>query len=147
MDERISTSKPEYMKQWERMAKNLVPDDFVAFGDLQVVEVYFYYDGPKLFSLYSKSKDTYLFTLFVEESEDFSTFLYLPLTPKDFDSVIDCRKDLHSAFKMSKTGTVWAITFDHSSRDLRPIIEEKAVNWISKNWLPNPGAFLGDALR
>ena len=126
----LSIPKPDYIKQWERSAKNMVPESSLPFGDLQIVEVYFYHDGPKLFSLYSKTKDTYLISVAVDEEEEFSTFLYLPLTPKDFDSVVNGRKDFHDAFKMSKSGTVWVVSYDYSADEDSPIIEEKAVNWI-----------------
>lgn len=124
--------------------RNILP----AYGDLQVVEVYFYYDGPKLFSLYSKTKDTYFLVFMVadenKEGEESETLLYLPLSPKDFELAINGKRDLYDSFKFSKTGTAWAVTYNYSISYDIPSIEEKAVNAISKDWLPYPDTFLGD---
>ena len=138
------TNKSYSQKSVGERFTNILP----AYGDLQVVEVYFYYDGPKLFSLYSKTKDTYFLVFMVadedKEGEESETFLYLPLSPKDFESATNGKRDLYDSFKMSKTGTVWAVTYNYSISYDFPSIEEKAVNSISKDWLPYPGAFLGD---
>ena len=144
-DASFGLSKFNSAKELELMAKHLVPDKILPFGDLQVVEVYSYYDGPRLFSLYSKSKDLYLIAIAVDENEESGdlTFLYLPLLPKDFEAVSNNKRDLHDTFKFSKGGTVWIVTSAYSDS---PLAEERAVNGIPKEWLPSPEAFLGESI-
>lgn len=137
--------KADYLALWDRMALAQVPQELLPYGELEVVNVFIYYDGPKLFSLYSKEKNVYLLVLWAHEDEDNDshTSLYLPLSEKNYLLATTGEVNLYSAFSLAEDGNVLAVTTSYDGKEAIYSIEETNYSDISDDWLPTREAFLG----
>lgn len=142
-----SESKADYITSWEKMALAQVPQQLLPYGELEVVNVFIYYDGPKLFSLYSKEKGIYLLVFWAhEDEEENSTMsLYLPLNEKNYLLATIGEVNLYDAFALSEDGKVLKVTTFYDGQDDTYDISETIYSDISDDLLPTREAFLGES--
>lgn len=72
-------------------------------GDLRVVEVYVYYDQPRLFAARNQSDQLFL-VLWIDETDDGDCWLVTALSPRRFEAVRSGGLGLYVAFHEPETG-------------------------------------------
>jgi hypothetical protein len=77
-------------------------------GPLGLVEVYEYYDGPRLFACRSAAGQLYL-AVWIDEDEATETWLYAALSPQRLEQIRGGAIDLHDAFRYAENGSVYRV--------------------------------------
>ena len=111
--------------------------EFTQLGQLELIEVYEYYDQPVLFSCQNPSGHIFL-AVWADEEDDFDTWLYVRMSPLRFEHVRSGLIDLHDAFARSEDGLVFEVQIPHDEQELS--IRHIWSHAISEDWLP--GEFL-----
>ncbi|AZR72481.1 hypothetical protein BBF96_03250 [Anoxybacter fermentans] len=119
------------------MNENYICLDFI--GKLKILEIYEYYDGPRLFSCESISGQKYL-AVWIDFDEDSERWLYVPVSNHRLSSVKRGLISLYEAFNCPEDGWLWDVkTFFH---DQSNIVTQITPNQLSKEDLPDEDAFL-----
>lgn len=109
-------------------------------GELRMIEVYVYYDGPRLFSC-RNAAGTYFFGLFVDEDAASETFLFAPASPERWASVRAGNLPLAAAFRQPEDNGVFrqvlALDADPSAR-----VDWLPVEDVPEDWYPEESARL-----
>ncbi len=112
-----------------------------AFAEtpLTIVEVFDAYDGPRLFSAHDDAGMLFL-ALWVDDVEDESIWLYLPLSASRLAELKQRRLDLRSAFLTSETNVVFRVreSATHGTRMSETLSGES----LSHDELPLPAEYL-----
>lgn len=115
----------------------------LPYGPLDPVEVYFEHDGPRFFSLRSRTLDVRLLALCIDEDDDTVEFLYLVLSPQRFAQIRSGAVGLLDAFASAGPWEIWRVVERYDLDVPRPeahvISFEEA--W-SQGWLPTEDARL-----
>lgn len=114
--------------------------DYLSFpqiGDVEVVEVYEYYDQPVLFACRDRTELLYLAVL-SEDAPDHETWLLTAMSPKRFAQVRTGEVDLYSAFVNAERAQVYRATLPRAPADL-PAAEWVAVERLTRGELPLTG--------
>ena len=117
---------------------NLLPQS-PPLVNLEIVEVYEYYDVPCLFSCRNTSGQIFL-AVWIDEKPDFKTWLYVPMSQRRLENVRSGKIDLYDAFKNSEDNFVYKaiIPCDGSHDKIEAILSENLID----DWLPIPDEFL-----
>lgn len=110
-----------------------------ALGCLRIVEVYDFFDGPRLFSATSGSGATYL-AFWVVEGDDADAWLYVAISVNRLDDVVEGAVSLRDAYTKPEDGVVFEVRtpFDGSPSTL----VSKVPADIDDAALPLPGDFI-----
>ncbi|MDF0553672.1 DUF6575 domain-containing protein [Kamptonema sp. UHCC 0994] len=108
-------------------------------GKLEIIEVYEYYDAPCLFACRNLSGQLFI-AVWAEQTTEFGTWLYVPISQRRFETVRSGGIDLRDAFLNSEDGFVYEviISSDNSSDRVEIIWCENLID----DWLPMPGEFI-----
>lgn len=106
-------------------------------GQLEVIEVYEYYDQPVLFAARDRLNTYYLAT-FADETEITEVWLYAPMSHGRFDAVRSGIVDLYQAFKGTETGKVLRVEYSLDSSNA-PVVSTVDAAEIIDDLLPVPG--------
>lgn len=85
-------------------------------GDLQVLETYVYYDGPRLFAARSATGRLFL-AVWTGEDDHGESWLYLPLSRSRLRELKSGRLMLGAAFRAPEGGLLWRVTTPHDDRE------------------------------
>ena len=108
------------------------------FGTLDLVELYLYYDGPRLFSAISKTERLFLVSWFGQIERGIDDWLVAPISEERLNEVRFGRVDLHDAFQQAEGGSVYIVRTPVGSTSMRTVIGLE----ISEDDLPVPGEAL-----
>lgn len=114
-----------------------LPEGF-QMGNLEMVEVFEYYDGPQLFACRSQSGLLYL-VVGVDSDELTETWLYVPVSKERLVYVRSGGMDLRTAFKTPEDGFLLVVTTDKSGNATLATTSPKDLD---DAWLPVAGEFL-----
>jgi hypothetical protein len=118
------------------------PLELPELDRLEMLEVFAYYDGPRLFSCRDANGQLYL-AVSVEEDGPTHTYLYVAVSAECYEALDSGRIDLRTAFAEPEDGTALKIT---TFRDDAPsAVERLAAGEVPPEWLPDPGEYLDPA--
>lgn len=111
-------------------------------GELRIVDVYEYYDGPRLFVSENTAGQSFL-TLSVEDLPDGEgRWLFSPTSQKRLETLGNGLLDLHSAYAASEDGFVFEAVTDPGG----DIVSAVPVTQLDSVDLPLEGELLGPAM-
>jgi hypothetical protein len=110
-----------------------------SLGNLEIIEVYEYYDKPCLFSCRNAAGQIFL-AVWVDETPDADKWLYVAMSSRRFEYIRSGGIDLHDAFLTAEDGFVFEIIISHNDTpaEVRIIPGER----LDEDSLPMPGEFL-----
>jgi hypothetical protein len=102
-------------------------------GQLEILEVFLQYDGPRLFSCLNKAKHIYL-ALWVDDENDIDLWMYVPISNQKLLQVRSGDISLREAFTESETGYlhIAKVAFSGEVQDFKLV---KATE-VNEEWLP-----------
>ena len=110
--------------------------DGTALGRLKLVEVYDYYDGPRLFAAQNATGSLFL-SLWADETDAADTWLYLPISEEQLERVRAGQVDISQAYLQPEDGTVFLLTHRHAEKAWSLEVLTPAV--LNREWLPPAG--------
>ena len=108
-------------------------------GQLELIEVYEFYDQPILFSCRNAS-DAIFIGVFAAEDDNFETWLYVGVSPHRFNQIRSGAIDLHDAFSEVEDGIIYQIKVPHDEQ--MPVSMPIPAPQIPDDMLPLPGEFI-----
>lgn len=110
-----------------------------SLGNLEIIEVYEYYDKPCLFSCQNASGQIFL-AVWVDETPDADEWIYVAMSSHRFEYIRSGGIDLHDAFLTAEDGFAFGIISSHNDApaELRIIPCER----LDEDLLPMAGEFL-----
>lgn len=116
---------------------NLVPATDTVLGPLRISEVFFEYDGPRLFAAQNRAGNTYLVNCVDEdEDEETETYLYVPVSSERMSLVRSGYLSLREAYTDAEDGFVYVVTSQYASDPPRNELKTIEANQIGEEWLP-----------
>jgi hypothetical protein len=117
----------------------LLPTNSVL-GTLEIVEIYIYYDGPRLFACRNKAQQIFL-AIWMNDNE----WLYVPVSPSRFQSVRSGAITLFEAIRHAEDKSVLEVKMSLEGQTLS--VRDIPCEDLPADWLPDPGERLayGDA--
>ena len=107
-------------------------------GDLEIIEVYEFYDKPCLFSCENKSGQVFL-ALWIDETLDSDSWLYVPTSSKRFQEIASGRVELREAYVQAEDNFVIEVTIPQNGN--AQVMRLQCEN-IGEDKLPEKGEFL-----
>lgn len=104
-------------------------------GKLEVLEIYEFYDIPRLF-LCSNQYGHYYLVLSVSETDEDHTWIYAAISKQRLKAVRAGKVDLHNAFKQTEDACVFKVTTMSTEPDT---VTTVMCDELSSEWLPNKG--------
>jgi hypothetical protein len=114
------------------------PPITAELGELEIVEVYSYYDGPRLVSCKGPNGEAML-ALWVGGETGNELWYVAPLTKVEFRNLRFGELELRAAFESSQSGFVWLLT-ERAKRKAEA--RRIAVGDLRTDWLPDRGEAL-----
>lgn len=109
-------------------------------GQLEIIEVYDFYDKPVLFSC--KNKSGLIFIVVCVDSSDFAEiWLYAPVSSSRFQSVIKGDVELRHIFAETEDAFVYQVEI-HYEDEINVIVKNVECNEIPDDYLPELGQFI-----
>ena len=109
-------------------------------GELEIVDVYEFYDRPLLFSCINALGIHYLVVL-ADVDDETETWLYASVSPARLQDVRSGGVDLHDAFGLTEDQTIFVVRQGRTDSCLKEI-NRVACESLIEDWLPSPGAIL-----
>ncbi|MDJ0315064.1 DUF6575 domain-containing protein [Arthrobacter sp. H35-D1] len=103
-------------------------------GELEIVEVFVDYDGPRIFSCRSATEQSYIAT-WASEGDDHDLWLYAPVSPTRLTAVRSGGVKLRDAF-LHAEGFVYLANLPHAGTD-GDEVKTLAKSDILEDWLPD----------
>jgi hypothetical protein len=102
-------------------------------GQLEILEVFLQYDGPRLFSCLNKAKHIYL-ALWVDDENDIDLWMHVPISNQKLLQVRSSDISLREAFTESETGYlhIAKVAFSGAVQEFKLV---KAIE-VNEEWLP-----------
>ncbi len=109
-------------------------------GQLEIIEVYDFYDKPVLFSC--KNKSGLIFIVVCVDSSDFAEiWLYAPVSSSRFQSVIKGDVELRHIFAETEDAFVYQVEIPYED-GINVIVKNVECNEIPDDYLPELGQFI-----
>lgn len=102
-------------------------------GQLEIIEVFEYYDVPRLFTCINRMKQ-YYFCVFVDYDNMGEYWYYLPVTYKRYLSILSDELSLNKGFHFSELGFIFSV---YIRKDGEVKISELPSNNLDNNNLPD----------
>lgn len=118
---------------------NLLPLH-TSLGQLQIFEIYEFYNLPVLFACKNQADTIYL-AVWLDESDEDNLWLYVSVSPQRFAKIRAGHIDLHDAFATPEDGIGLKVTVPktaHCQASVEPVL----VSAMDRNWAPLPGDYL-----
>lgn len=110
-------------------------------GKLEMIEIYEFYDHPVLFACKNASGSIFL-AAFVDENDNFDTWLYAGMSQRRFECVRSGDIDLQASFAQTEDGVAFAVRMPCNGDEGQPSVEPILSGAINPDWLPSPGEYL-----
>lgn len=115
----------------------LVPASDTTLGPLEISEVFFEHDGPRLFIAETPSKHIYLANCVDEDEDEYTeTYLYVSVTRGRMNQIRSGSIPLRHAFTHAEDGFVYEITADLGGETPRNRLSTIPSTDIQDDWLP-----------
>ena len=122
--------------------------DFLAkstnLGNLEVVEIYVQYNGPRLLSCKNQANKIFL-ALWVDEEEDSDLWLYMLVSPERLQIIRTGQISLNQAFADSELNYLYELSFSYT--DKRWSSKEVLVEEIDEDCFPSQDSFLNCEIK
>jgi hypothetical protein len=109
-------------------------------GQLEIIEVYDFYDKPVLFSCKNKSGLTFI-VVCVDSSDFAEIWLYAPVSSSRFQSVIKGDVELRHIFAQTEDAFVYQVEIPYED-EINVIVKNVECNQIPDDYLPELGQFI-----
>ncbi|MFM6040222.1 MAG: DUF6575 domain-containing protein [Sphaerospermopsis kisseleviana] len=109
-------------------------------GQLEIIEVYDFYDKPVLFSCKNKSGLTFI-VVCVDSSDFAEIWLYAPVSSSRFQSVIKGDVELRHIFAETEDAFVYQVEIPYED-EINVIVKNIECNQIPDDYLPELGQFI-----
>lgn len=118
---------------------NLLPVG-TSLGQLQIFEIYEFYNMPVLFACKNQADTIYL-AVWIDETAAENIWLYVALSPQRFAKLRAGQLDLHDAFAEPEDGVVLKTTV---AKGIHPKaqVESRLISEMDASWPPLPGDYL-----
>ncbi|MBI4797867.1 MAG: hypothetical protein HY794_03830 [Desulfarculus sp.] len=110
-------------------------------GNIVILEVYDYYDAPRLFSCYSKTGQIFI-ALWIDSTLSKEVYYFLPVSKLRFNQIRTGKIDLKSAFSEPEDGYLCEVSFA-SDFDKSESVFLKSTDVVQDN-LPEGGELLSE---
>lgn len=111
--------------------------NFKQLGNLELIEVYIYYDKPLLVSVHNELDHRYMGIL-IDDQPSVEKWLYVGVSPTRFDHIRSGFLDLYTAFAQSESGTAFIASVPYEL-DQTATMEVVFCEQLSPDILPEPG--------
>jgi hypothetical protein len=108
-------------------------------GDLKIVEVYVFYDCPRLFACRNTCGQFFL-AVWLEDTEEADLWLYVSLSAQRLAAIRTGQIDLYDAFRSAENHWVYQVTTYYDERVSK--IETISCDTLDDDWLPERGQCL-----
>ena len=112
---------------------SILPEGTIL-GKLKIIEVYTVYDKPILFSCKNQSGLVFI-AICVNNSESAEIWLYAPVSPSRFQSVIKADIELRHIFAETEDGFVYQVEIPNGE-GIKAIVKNVKCNEIPDIYLP-----------
>jgi hypothetical protein len=112
--------------------------DSTQLGDLQIADVFFSSEGPRLFTARNLT-GSYFLILFVDEDEGSETYLAVPMSSDRVRAVIETEVSLHDAVANPEEDRVFVLSVEMG---VLGKIEPRTASSLGAEWLPEPTSVL-----
>jgi hypothetical protein len=110
-----------------------------SLGDLEILEVYLQYNGPRLFSCFNQDNQLFL-ALWVDDENERDLWMYVPITEHNLKQVRSGHISLREAFREGETGSLYIAEVSFSGEVQR--FESINPTEVEEEWLPLPNVRL-----
>lgn len=117
---------------------NLLPTS-TALGELEMLEVYVQYNGPRLFSCRNKVGQT-LLGLWVDEEDEFDLWLYVLISLDRLKQVRVGEIDIRSAFEAPESNFIYEVKLFHAEKSYE--VQKLRASEVDEDCLPLENSFL-----
>ncbi len=114
--------------------------EHTTLGQLEIFEIYEFYDMPVLFACRNKSGHIYL-AVWIDETANQDTWLYVSLSPQRFMKVRGGEIDLHDAFAKPEDETALAVRI-YKDNAQNSAVKPVSIKDVDRDWFPLPGDYL-----
>lgn len=108
-------------------------------GNLDILEVYAQYNGPRLLSCKNQSGKIFL-ALWVDEVEDSDLWLYMLVSINRLKRIREGSMCLHQAFSEPETGKLYEVVHEHETNDWN--IRQVLASELERDYFPLENTFL-----
>ena len=105
-----------------------------CLGELEIIEVFDFFDFPRLFSCHNKSGQIFL-ALSVEDGIDTATFIYTPISLNRYRLLVSGDLKIRDAIKLAEDKFVFKVEFTPNGESA----EMTLCSTIPEVWLPEEG--------
>ena len=106
------------------------------FGSLEIIEVYEFYDAPRLFACRNLSDQIFV-SVWIDEDDLTETWLYVAVSRRRLEYIRSGGIDLYEAFKKAETETTFRVTIPRS--DGISHVDPISCDDLTDDMLPNRG--------
>jgi hypothetical protein len=117
---------------------SLLPKDTIL-GNLEILEVYEFYDKPCLFSCKNISGQIFI-TVWIDETSYSNSWLYVPISLRRFQQIVSGGIDLRSSFLNAEDGFVFNVSIPNENNRTE-VVRVLCCN-LQEDELPAEGEFL-----
>ena len=114
--------------------------NFTQLGNLEIIEIYEYYDQPLLFSCQNAIGQKFLAVL-IDETDTVETWLYVPVSENRLNEIRSGKIDLHDAFSKAEDNQVYRVCIPYD-QNIQAKLLYVNVNNLSDDDLPSKEASL-----
>lgn len=111
-----------------------------SLGQLQIFEIYEFYNMPVLFACKNQADTIYL-SVWLDETDSEDTWLYVSVSPQRFAKIRAGQIDLHDAFADPEDGIVLCVTVPKDEPG-KAQVTSIPVTEMDTSWPPLAGDFL-----
>lgn len=110
----------------------MIPPPDKGLGKLEIIEVFDYYDFPRLFACKNRSGQKFL-ALSVEDTSNTHIFLYSPVSSDRYDLLSQGRLSIREAYSNPEDGQIYKVEISSEGSS----VSSMEVNDIPDRWLPD----------
>lgn len=111
-----------------------------SLGQLQIFEIYEFYNMPVLFACKNQADSIYL-AVWLDETETEDSWLYVTISPRRFAKIRAGQIDLHDAFAQPEDAVVLQVSVPKDTH-VKAQVESIPAIELDASWPPLAGEFL-----
>lgn len=108
-------------------------------GKMSLIDIYYFYDGPKLFSCKSQTEQIYI-VIWTDFNESEDVWFYIPISNKRFLEIKKGEISIRNAITEVEDGWIWKLT--NSKEENEPIVEKIPALKLTEEDLPDKDSYL-----
>jgi hypothetical protein len=111
-----------------------------SLGQLQIFEIYEFYNMPVLFACKNQADTIYL-AVWIDETDTADIWLYISVSPQRFAKIRAGQVDLHDAFAQPEDAVVLQVAIPKDA-NAKAQVESIPARQMDPSWPPLAGEFL-----